>query len=433
MARHLLKNKMVKNAGWLIASKIVQSILSIVVTVISARCFGPSNYGLVSYAASVVSFVTPIALLGLANIQVQEITNNPEDEGKIVGSSVFMSVISAIFCMAGVTLFSFIANGDELVTTIVVFLYSIMLIFQATELIMYWFQAKYLNKYYAIVSFTAYLLVSIYKIVLLFGGLSVFLYALSNAIDYLIISVALFILYKKKGGKSLVLNKSTMARLFAKSKHFIIPTLMISIFTQTDHIMLKHMINTSATGYYQAAVTCASYANFVFNAIVDVFRPKAFEDYKHSESSFENTIVRLNSIIIYLGLLFGVLMTIFSPLVIDILYGNEYSSAAGALMVVSWFPLFSFLGSSRNIWVLAKDRQKYLWLVNLVGAVANVALNFCLIPLLGIVGAAVASLITQIVANIIFTSMFRPYRHSALLIVKALNPKVLLSMFRKTA
>ena len=49
-------NRLVNNASWIIGCKIVQNILSFVVSMMSARYLGPSNYGLITYATSVVAF-----------------------------------------------------------------------------------------------------------------------------------------------------------------------------------------------------------------------------------------------------------------------------------------------------------------------------------------------------------------------------------------
>ena len=61
-------NKVVKNASWIIVCKIIQSALGLVVTMLSARFLGPSGYGLINYAASIVAFFTmPISLTGYQN------------------------------------------------------------------------------------------------------------------------------------------------------------------------------------------------------------------------------------------------------------------------------------------------------------------------------------------------------------------------------
>ena len=89
------------------------------------------------------------------------------------------------------------------------------------------------------------------------------------------------------------------------------------------------------------------------------------------------------------------------------------------------------MGSVRNIWILADEKQKYLWKINLFGAIANVVLNYILIPLIGINGAAVASLITQFFTNVIVGYIIKPIRSNNRLIIEAIKPRYLLDAFKK--
>ena len=97
--------------------------------------------------------------------------------------------------------------------------------------------------------------------------------------------------------------------------------------------------------------------------------------------------------------------------------------AVPALRIVIWYTTFSYLGSVRNIWVLAEGKQSVLWKINLTGAFANVVLNSILIPPLGIIGAAIASLITQFFTNVITGYLFKSIRHSNTIMIKGLNPE----------
>jgi O-antigen/teichoic acid export membrane protein len=82
----------------------------------------------------------------------------------------------------------------------------------------------------------------------------------------------------------------------------------------------------------------------------------------------------------------------------------------------------------RNIWILSENKQKYLWILNLSGALMNVALNAVLIPMCGIMGASYASLVTQIFTNVILNFIVAPIRENNVLMWKSLNPKVLFDM-----
>ena len=429
--RGLIKNRAVKNASWIIVCKVVQSILSFFISMLTARYLGPSNFGLINYAISIIAFLTPITELGLSSTLVQElVTNESEDEGTIMGTAMLMSIVSAVLCMIGAISFVLIANAGEKDTIIVCSLYSIVLFFQALELIRFWYQAKYLAKYTSIISLIAYTFVSVYKFYLLATGKSVYWFAIANAIDYMIIAVSLIILFKKKTAFHFSFSYELGRKMLAKSHHYILSSLMVTIFAQTDKIMIKNMIDDTNVGLYSAAVTCAGLTSFVFSAICESARPIVFSSFNENNEEFEKQITRLYSIIIYLSLFQSVFMTVFSRFIIRIIYGTAFLVAGDVLKIIVWYTTFSYIGVVRNIWILANGLQKFLWKINLCGALANVILNSLLIPHFGIFGAAVASLITQFFTNVIMGYIIKPLRTNNKLMVCSLNPRILISLIK---
>lgn len=53
--------------GWLVAGRILHMALAFLVNLLTARYLGPSNYGLVNYAALYTAFFTSFATLGLSS------------------------------------------------------------------------------------------------------------------------------------------------------------------------------------------------------------------------------------------------------------------------------------------------------------------------------------------------------------------------------
>lgn len=424
------KTSVFNNAMWIIGGKIFQSVLALVVNLLTARYLGPSNYGIISYAASLIAFVTPIAYLGFDHVLVQEITIHSKEEGGIIGSSIVATMISSFFSLLGVTTYSLIADWGQLTTTIVVALYGLMLFSQSLELIKYWFQAKLLSKYMSIVSLFAFAFVSGYKIFLLATKQNIAWFAISNSIDYFIIAVALIIIYRKLGGQKLFFSKEIVKRMWNSSKHFIVSSLMVVIYAQTDKIMLKQMLGNSAAGLYSAAVSTAGLTSFIFCAIIDSFRPVIFKYKDQNNKKYESSIEQLYGVVIYFALLQSLVITILAPLLIQVLYGSSYSQSSDVLRIVVWYTTFSYMGPVRNIWILAENKQQYMWIINLSGALANVIMNLLLIPVFGMIGAAIASLLTQFFTNVVMSMLIKPLRHNNTLIVKGLNPKPLLGYFK---
>ncbi len=429
----MLKHKVVKNASWIIVSKVVQSLLGLVISMFTARYLGPSNFGLINYAASIVAFVVPIMRLGLDGILVQEIVSakSASDENKILSTAILMNLISSVLCIIGVLAFVSIVNTSEPTTITVCFLYSLLLPAQAIEMIHYWYQAKLASKYTSIVSLIAYLIVSAYKIYLLIFQKDVSWFAISNALDSLLIGLSLWIIYRKNQSSFFSFSMQVAKSLLHKGKYYIISNMMITIFVVIANIMLKLMIDEAETGFYAAAFNCMGMTSFVFAAIIDSMRPIIFEKKQLNEIDFETNVSRLYSIIIYLSLAQSIVFTIGASLIINFLYGEAYQNSIVVLQVLIWQTTFSYIGSVRNIWILANDKQKYLWLINLLGALANIVLNLIFIPNFGALGAAIATLVTQIFTNVILGYIIRPIAGNNKLVLRGLNVTLLLQAVKQ--
>ncbi len=422
----MTQNKAFKNASWIIGCKIVQAILNIFVSALTARFLGSSNFGVINYAASIVAFFVPVMQLGINSVIVQEIVNNKDEEGKIVGTSVVLCFISSILSIFGVFLVALMANGGEKETIVVCVLYSLLLISQAFEMIQYWFQAKYLSKYTSIIMLIAYVITTAYKVFLLATQKSVYWFALSHAIDYILIAIGLYVAYRYLGNQKISFSFPVAKRLLSNGKYYIISGMMATIYANTDKIMIKLMISNEATGNYSAGVACAGMTSFIFSAIIDSMRPLIVKSKNDSQEQYEHNLKMLYSIVIFLALAQSISMTVFSKLIISILYGAEYTGAVNVLRIIVWYTAFSLIGAVRNVWILVENMHKYLWKINLIGASANIVLNFMFIPILGINGAAIASLITQIFTNFIVGYMIKPIRPNNKIILASLDPKILL-------
>ncbi len=426
-----MNDKVFKNASWIVACKLVKAILTIFITMFTARYLGPSNYGTINYAASLVVFFVPLVKLGFDSTMVHNFVDSPENEGEILGTSVFLNFISSLLSIIGMYIFVSIVNAGEKVTIIVCFLYSIQLVFQALEMIIYWFQYKLLNRYSSIAMLFSYLIVAIFQIYLLVSNSSIYWFAISNSIDFSIICIFLYIIYLKHGTQKITINFKIIPMLLNKSKYYIISSFMVTIFSQSDRIILKLFDGDESVGIYAAAVNCANMASFVYAAIIDSFKTPIFESKKNNLSLYKNNIVNLYSLVLYMSIIMCIIMTIFSKLIIQILYGQDYLKASSILKIIVWYTIFSYIGSIRDVILLAEEKQKYLLLINALGALFNITLNSILVPKFTIVGAAISALLTQIFTNFILNFIFKQLRFNNMLILNALNPKNIIKIFKK--
>ena len=93
------------------------------------------------------------------------------------------------------------------------------------------------------------------------------------------------------------------------------------------------------------------------------------------------------------------------------------------LRIVTWYIAFSYLGDARNVWVVSNNCQKYLKYLYIGSAITNVVVNGILIPVLGVSGAALASVVTQVSTILIFPLFIKDMRPNVKLMWEAIRLK----------
>jgi O-antigen/teichoic acid export membrane protein len=164
-------NLFVYNAIWNMGGKVLQMGLSLIVGMLTARYLGPSNYGVIGYTASFISFFSVICQLGFTSVAVKELLDNREREGEVLGTSIFLRVCTSIISTIAITIMIYIIDDGDRVIVWVAFLQSLSLLFQSFEMFHYWYQSRMETQVSVKVQTAAYLVMSAYKITLLALGM----------------------------------------------------------------------------------------------------------------------------------------------------------------------------------------------------------------------------------------------------------------------
>lgn len=421
--RKLLKSKVTRNASWLIGGRIYQMLLAFFVGLVTARYLGPGNYGLINYALTYTTFFASFCTLGINSIIVKDFVDHPDEEGLALGSALVLRAISSGLSFIMMLGISFVADRGEKTTHIVVALCGIGMLFQVFDTINYWFQSRLESKFSAAATVISYTVVSLYKIWLLLTEKSVEWFAISTSLDYFVVACFLLLVYKKHHGPHFGFSKKKSRELLHSSYHFILASLMVSIYGSTDKFMLKQMLNETMVGYYSTAVSLCNTWVFVLSAIIDSLYPCILQSFEKDKQIFERRNRQLYTIVFYVSVGVSILISILARPIIFILYGEAYLPTVMPLRIITWYTAFSYLGVARNAWIVSYNCQNYLKYIYIGAAATNVLLNSFFIPLWGASGAALASLMTQVSTIMIFPLFIKELRPNVRLMMDAIRFK----------
>ena len=420
-----MNGRVIRNAGWMIGARILQMFLGIFISAWTARYLGPSNTGVISYVQSFVTFFAAFSTLGLNDVIIKELIDHEGKEHYVLGTSILMRLASGL-CSALLVLgiVGFLNRGDKVMMWAAVLL-SFSLIAEAFEMLSYWYQSRLESKVTSIIQTITYLTVAVFRTIGLILNKDVLWFAFVTSLETIVIALLLYISYRRNNPVPLAFDMKLAKEMFSRSHHFIYSGVMIAIYSQMDSIMLKEFLDTSATGYYGIALGINSMWAFILEAIIFSIYPTIIEAKRENQTEvYHHRITQLYSIVFWFSACASIVIMILSRFIIVTLYGEAYLPSASCLRISTWINTFAYLGVARGAWMVSENNQKYQKYILGIGAAVNLVMNYLWIPRFGTVGAAAATLLTQVITSTIAPLVFPRTRENTLFILKALNPAI---------
>ncbi len=387
------------NTSWLFGEKIVRILISFVVTIFVIRYLGPKDFGLLSYALSFYGLFSTISILGLETITIRELVKNPDKRDDLLGSVFLLRLLGGVSTIIFIALTLYF-SGESTNISILILIVSSSAIFHSFSVVDYYFRAEVKAKYSVYIFLSTVLIVAIIKIMLIIFEAQLIYFAIAFSVEFILAAAGFMIVYRfnKLKLSRWKFNKEIAVSLLKDSWPLILSGLAISVYMKVDQVMIKNMLNSEEVGFYAAAVRLSEAWYFIPVALTSSLFPAIVNAKKVGEEFYNNRIQKLYDILAWMAIAIALPVSIFSSDIIRIIFGNEFNSAAPVLTIYVWAGVAVFLGVASNQYLANENYTKLSFFRTFIGMIFNVVLNFILIPEYGIVGAAVATLISYSVA-----------------------------------
>jgi O-antigen/teichoic acid export membrane protein len=428
--------KYFKNTSWLFGEKILRMAVGLFVGIWMARYLGPEQFGLFSYTQSFVGLFTVIATLGLDGIVVRELVKDDTRRDEFISTTFWLKLIAAFGVLIVLAIAVNFTSNDNY-TNSLVFIIASATIFQSFNVVDMYFQSKVLSKYIVYANVISLFISSIVKIALILNEAPLIAFAWVILFDSFILASGFIYFYLKsrrhgeQSDRHSVLdkessfawefNKSTALYLLKDSWPLILSGIVISIYMKIDQVMIKEMMNAQAVGQYAAAVRISEAWYFIPMVITSSLFPAIINAKKQSEELYYARLQKLYGLMVWIAIAIALPMTFLSDWVVNLLYGEQFSQAGDVLMIHIWAGVFVFLGVAKGGWTLLEHQQKYSLQFQVIGAIVNIIGNYFLIPVYGIMGASIATIISVIINVIIVPPLInKKQRQCTALIIKSI-------------
>lgn len=419
------------NISWLSIDRLVRMGVGLAVGVWVARYLGPKQLGLLNFAAAFVSLFSPFAMLGLDSIAVRELVRAPGDKEAILGTSFVLKIAGSICAGVLSLVIIMVTRPGEQLTHLLVAISVGGTLFQALDVIDFWFQSRLQAKFVVFARNLAFLSIAMLKVILLLSRAPLVYFALAASAE-LVAGATGLVAYYRREGNAIALWRARFEKarsLLRDSWPLFLSGISVAIYMRIDQVMIGYMLNESAVGIYSVAIRLVEIWYFLPTAFASSVLPALIRAKSDNEEVYKRRLQTFYNFTGIVAIGIAAFISIFSSFIIGILYGATYADAAPILAVYAWATVPVFLGVASNQHFLVENRTRVLMYRTLAGLVTNVVLNFILIPAYGPIGAAVASLVSQ--TAVLFSIAFvGDSPGQSIMLVKSMNPISALRFFR---
>jgi len=402
-----------KKGAWYAVENLTMIAFGLLSVILVARIFGPESLGKLSLVQAITAMLLFTVVLGLDHIIVRDVARDPTNTRYL--TTVFLLQAGAWLIHAVLVFITLWLLGDDGLAQ------DLVIIFMAVIAGTYFSRATVLKLYFQATNQPKKIGTSALCSRLI--GLSYLAWALFNEYDYeyiiLFIPVQAFSHFlimlrafmKERTEKMAMSFDMTLAKkLMGESLPLLAAAALFPIFMQADILLIAKLLGDHDVGIYSASSRLVTQLVFLGHIITMTFYlalAKRIDSDSDDQIRFTKGVIK---ILFIFGFTMSLTVSLMSEYIVYILYGDGFEGAGDVLTIVAWKWMFIFPAALYSRLLVLKGLMRFELIKSLVVAVFSLSANYLLIPVFGIMGAAVISVLSYLIADYLIYSLFKPTR-----------------------
>lgn len=388
--------------SWLFFDRFFRMLGNFLIGIAAARLLGPADYGGISYAQTITAFLMLVVALGLNGVIVKRLIDSPGEAIETLGTAFAMQCLATVAVMA-VTIIAALWAGSGGSYAVIIAIVACGLALRPSEIFRYWFEANVNARRAVIADNTAFLVSGTVKVVVLVVYRDVEMLAWTLVLEQLLGGICLGVAYYTDGTRPdrWRVDWKIARQLAHQAWPLLLSGLAVAIYMRIDQFVIMAAHGAAETGVYNAAVRLSEIFYVLPTIVATSFFPRWQALMRDADERHRLAIRSAMAGIVAVSAAIALVLSFAAGPLVHQLYGDQYMRAIPVLAVHAWTCVFVSMGIIGNQWYLSHNLQSRTLLCTVLGASSNFAINLMLVPSMGAVGAAIASLVAQIISTFV--------------------------------
>ena len=399
--KYLFKNTIIFTIGNLASKLIAFFLIPLYTNVLTTK-----EYGTIDLVVTICTIAVPILTLNIMEGIMRFNLDEKSNKNKITKIGILILGYGVVI---GLILIP-ISQRFNQISHLSLLIYFYVIASASSQIFLADLRGKELLLQYSIGNVLNTFLIAVLNILfLLIFKLGLLGYLLAYAISNLVISIYAIAVGKGYLAISENIDIVKMREMLKYSIVLIPNSFMWWIMNSSDHIMVTSMIGVAANGIYAISYklpTLISTFTGIFNQAWSYSAIK--ENGSTDEEKYNNSVLNhMISIVMLIGVAMMIIIKPFLKIYVQENYFEAWKYTPFLIIGCVYLTLGTFMSTSYTV---HKDSKGYL-ISGSFGALINIILNFVLIPIIGVYGAAIATCLSYIFVFIFRVFHTRKYIH----------------------
>lgn len=399
------------------ASQVAGKFASLVFALISIKLLtnylGAKGIGEYNTITTFLNFFVVIADLGLFSVSVREISKNPEREKQILSNIFLIRLFSAIIATILAVLIVFFTKYDNNIkfgTLIASGFVLTNLLWSVYDVIL---QSRLKMQFSALAEFIGRLITIIALVLIINMQGNFYLIISTVSISGLLILTLKYLFAKRFVKFPITYDRRVANWIFNLAWPLGVIFIVNNIFFKVDTLILFVLKGATAVGIYTVAYKILEVILFVASYFASSLKPVLAQNISDKKEYLAKVIEKSFIVLLVIALPISLFTILFAKDIILFISNEEFVAGARALMIISLALPLMFLDILMAEILIANDERKAMIIISSSALALNLLLNFILIPRYSFLGAAAATVISELVLLIIYlkyTKRILPYK-----------------------
>ncbi len=405
--------RLAKNVSMPMAVQLLNRLMDFGFAIFMLKTIGVENAGKFAFAVVLIGYFVVLTDFGLTTLTTREVAKSKEQANRYLSNTTVLRFLISILSLPvfggvlGLYIWRYGVTSDTAWTAVLMmaglFPSGVASAFSSI------FNAHERMGLTAGVALVTQVLKLTLGVTVLVAGLGIVGLGMVSLIVNMATAGIFYVIFRRSFFKpSLEVDLPLQGQMMRTSYPLMMNIFLSSIFFRIDVMLLKPMQGDLANGLYTTAY------KFIDGLVIipSLFTLAVFpilSRYAHAGGGLLRAYILSLRALLLVAMPLTVGITLLADRIVPLFFGQDYAEAGPALMILIWFLPFSFINSLTQYVLIAVNRQRFLTLAFLLGAVFNVGANLAVIPVFSYRGAAVVTVVSEMVLMLPF--MYAIWKH----------------------